>query len=287
MDKLGLTVVRTEQPDTTIDSEELEVKGIVDIVHDGESLTTSENEVLPTQSPFQVLIDDNENLDESDDHVHDLVHEHHPEIHFRHLKPDLLPEEPRLSTQEMGSGVTIDISDVDDETHSTSNEMFLPTTLPPSEKPVEVAETNERVPATAQAFLPTVDKAPTGGFLPTVSRGSSRFRGSSRRAPATEASPPSTSQSRRDKIKFRRRNRIESNASTDPETETSRPRENASVSRTRTRTRTRTRSRVANTKKENLEEKEEDVDRKPVPSRRISNPRRLVSRARSKSAPVS
>ena len=287
MDKLGLTVVRTEQPDTTIDSEELEVKGIVDIVHDGESLTTSENEVLPTQSPFQVLIDDNENLDESDDHVHDLVHEHHPEIHFRHLKPDLLPEEPRLSTQEIGSGVTIDISDIVDETHSTSNEMFLPTTLPPSEKPVEVAETNEKVPATAQAFLPTVDKAPTGGFLPTVSRASSRFRGSSRRTSATEPSPPSVSQSRRDKVKFRRRNRIESKASSNQETETSRPRESVAVPRTRTRTRTRTRSRVASEKKEdNLEEKEEDEDKKTVPSRRITNPRRLVSRARSKSAPV-
>merc|ERR1719206_523120 len=34
------------------------------------------------------------------------------------------------------------------------------------------------------------------------------------------------------------------------------------------------------------EEKEEDEDKKPVPSRRITNPRRLVSRARSKSAPV-
>merc|ERR1719477_362999 len=235
----------------------------------------------------QVLIDDNENLDESDDHVHDLVHEHHPEIHFRHLKPDLLPEEPRLSTQEIGSGVTIDISDIVDETHSTSNEMFLPTTLPPSEKPVEVAETNEKVPATAQAFLPTVDKAPTGGFLPTVSRASSRFRGSSRRTSATEPSPPSVSQSRRDKVKFRRRNRIESKASSNQETETSRPRESVSVPRTRTRTRTRTRSRVASEKKEdNLEEKEEDEDKKPVPSRRITNPRRLVSRARSKSAPV-
>merc|ERR1711892_646150 len=294
MDKLGLTVVRTEQPDTTIDMEELEVKGIVDIVHDGESLTTSENEVLPTQSPFQVLIDANESNDESDDHddhVHDIVHEHHPEIHFRHLKPDLLPEEPRLSTEEMGSGVTIDISDILEEAHAAANEMFLPTTLPPSVIPVEITETKEDVPATAQAFLPTVDQAPTGGFLPTVSRTSSRFRGSSRKNTATEASSPSRSSSRRDKLKFRRRNRdrVESDVSSTQETETAKPKGNVSAPRTptRTRTRTRTRSRVANTKQEESQtEGEEKTEQKSVPSRRITNPRRLVSRTKTNSAPV-
>merc|ERR1711892_1035845 len=296
MDKLGLTVVRTEQPDTTIDMEELEVKGIVDIVHDGESLTTSENEVLPTQSPFQVLIDANESNDESDDHddhVHDIVHEHHPEIHFRHLKPDLLPEEPRLSTEEMGSGVTIDISDILEEAHAAANEMFLPTTLPPSVIPVEITETKENVPATAQAFLPTVDQAPTGGFLPTVSRTSSRFRGSSRKNTATEASSPSRSSSRRDKLKFRRRNRdrVESDVSSTQETETAKPKGNVSAprtpTRTRTRTRNRTRSRVANTKQEESQtEGEEKTEQKSVPSRRITNPRRLVSRTKTNSAPV-
>ena len=287
MDKLGLTVVRTEQPDTTIDSEELEVKGIVDIVHDGESLTTSENEVLPTQSPFQVLIDANDNNDESDDHVHDIVHEHHPEIHFRHLKPDLLPEEPRLSTEELGSGVSIDISDVLEESHQTSNEMFLPTTLPPRVIPIEVADTKENVPATAQAFLPTVDQAPTGGFLPTVSRASSRSRGAPRQQSSTQASRTPVSQSRRNKLKLRRRNRVENEVKTSQETVTSRPRDSVSVPRTRLRTRTRSRTRVSSTKTDDTEtQKEETQEQKTVPSRRISNPRRLVSRARTNSAPV-
>jgi hypothetical protein len=188
----------------------------------------------------------------------------------------------------MGSGVTIDIAEILAETGATLDDKFLPTTLPPSVIPVEIDETKETVTATAQAFLPTVDQAPTGGFLPTVSRASSRFRGSSRKNSATEASTSSVGQNRRSKLKSRRRNRdrVEGDVSTNQETVTSRPRGSVSAPRTRIRTRTRTRTPTRTKTEDTQDDKEENNEQNSVPSRRITNPRRLVSRTRTNSAPV-
>jgi len=100
---LGQTVVRDIHADLTLDTEEVDVDDdVVAVVHD-QSITDSFKPTI--QSPFQVLIDDNNKQvmpeeDEHDTHVHDFVQDHHPEIHFRHLKPDLAStpaETPRIS----------------------------------------------------------------------------------------------------------------------------------------------------------------------------------------------
>merc|ERR550519_2257901 len=45
---------------------------------------TTPASVFEDDSINQVLLDQEQ---DHEDHVHDLVHDHHPEIHFRHLKP--------------------------------------------------------------------------------------------------------------------------------------------------------------------------------------------------------
>ena len=115
--KLGGTVV-TDNPDLTIPTEG---EDTVDIVHDGPTLTTNNHprHSLPsTHSPFQVLLDSTNEDQAHEDHVHDLVHDHHPQIHFRHLQPDLQPDHdhsvflPTMSTFET-STVTSTIETVD------------------------------------------------------------------------------------------------------------------------------------------------------------------------------
>ena len=115
--KLGGTVV-TDNPDLTIPTEGQDT---VDIVHDGPTLTTNNHprHSLPsTHSPFQVLLDSTNEDQAHEDHVHDLVHDHHPQIHFRHLQPDLQPDHdhfvflPTMSTFET-STVTSTIETVD------------------------------------------------------------------------------------------------------------------------------------------------------------------------------
>ena len=73
MDKLGLTVVSSELPDTTVDR----------------SLGPTDP---PTQSPFQVLL---ESDPDHEDHADHLASKHSPEIHLRLLHPDQPLEQPR------------------------------------------------------------------------------------------------------------------------------------------------------------------------------------------------
>ena len=162
--KLGQTVV-TDDTDLTPQTDGQDIT--VDIVHDRDQLTTNQL-LLPltsTQSPFQVLLDQ-----DHEDHVHDLVHDHHPEIHFRHLKPDL---DPSLS-------------------------VFLPT-LSPAEQ--ESAEAEASTVSASTESLETTSPASR-----TVSRSRSRSR-SRYRQPTPQSASASLAEQRRTRLQVRRRNR--------------------------------------------------------------------------------
>ena len=115
----------------------------VDSMHANDA---KKDKMLTTKSPFQVL------EDSVDDQTHMLVTDHHPEIHFRHLKPDLLPTEPRETTVFDMLEETIDDREV-------THEMIIPTTLTP--------RLLNKIPSTAEAFLPTITEEM---FLPTINQ---------------------------------------------------------------------------------------------------------------------
>ena len=274
--KLGVTVVspaRDHVSDTlTHDSP----GSTVEFVHDREKLTTKELEDSSTNSPFQVLLDASADMDEShadteeEDHVHDLVHQHHPEIHFRHLNPDVLPKADNAATLDM----------------------FLPTmpahTVDITEDNTDVTETDQTVdtaPAsTAAAFLPTVEQkedAPEAKPV-TRSRGRSRYRprpSSSSSSSSGSSSRSSVAEQRRNRIQIRRRNRnrVSIDTSSDESNKvSSEAKDSANNNRSVTRQRSRFRSRTQQTASEASDNSERSSG-----ATRFTNPRRLRSRARS------
>ena len=217
---LGPTVV-TDVPQLT--GLQTDGQDIVDIVHDGPTLTT--NGVIPsTHSPFQVLLDSTN--EDHEDHVHDLVHEHHPQIHLRHLQPDL----------------------------QSDKSVFLPTMSSfEASTPASTAETVE-VSSTA---------AP-------VSRSRSRSRSRYRQPASQAASRTAVAEQRRNRLQVRRRNRVQTER---PDTEAAAPPASARTRESpRLRVRQRSRTRPASADRDQTEDKR-TVDR-------VTNPRRLISRAR-------
>lgn len=281
--KLGVTVVSPPRANhvaearVTHDSLGTEV----DIVHDRETLTTKELENSSTDSPFQVLLEgSNDNIDadlmgdeDHDDHVHDLVHEHHPEIHFRHLNPDVLPT---------ASLDTVNTADTD-----SSPAMFLPTMPAHVDSDKSLEDEGTSVPkATAASFLPTVDenKVTEAAEARTVarSRGRSRYRARtspSRSSGSSGSSRPAIAEQRR--VQIRRRNRVEiARDNTETEGEQSESKSPASDGRRvlpqRQRFRSRSRSAQA--------EADKSSTSSASGSSRFTNPRRLRSRARARPA---
>ena len=281
--KLGVTVVSPPRANhvaearVTHDSLGTEV----DIVHDRETLTTKELENSSTDSPFQVLLEgSNDNIDadlmgdeDHDDHVHDLVHEHHPEIHFRHLNPDVLPT---------ASLDTVNTADTD-----SSPAMFLPTMPAHVDSDKSLEDGGTSVPeATAASFLPTVDenKVTEAAEARTVarSRGRSRYRARtspSRSSGSSGSSRPAIAEQRR--VQIRRRNRVEiARDNTETEGEQSESKSPASDGRRvlpqRQRFRSRSRSAQA--------EADKSSTSSASGSSRFTNPRRLRSRARARPA---
>ena len=259
-DKPDKTPVVSEQSDsifrpTVVSPQSKVTKDIIEVsvdsMHAGEN-DSSEHNLLTTKSPFQVL------EDSADDQTHTLVNDHHPEIHFRHLQPDLLPNAPHETTVFELLEDTIDDREV-------THEMIIPTTLTP--------RLLNKIPSTAEAFLPTVHEEM---FLPTISqsepaptplqpstkpptrrlRGRGRGRTSVRR-PSAERRP---AQNRR------------------PSVGEVRPEVQESLRTRPTRLRTRTRSRVR-TQTEQPEVVQESTELKEAP--RSSFSRRPISRTRS------
>ena len=278
--KLGVTVISPPRANHVAEARVTHdsLGTVVDIVHDRETLTTKELENSSTDSPFQVLLEgSNDNIDadlmgdeDHDDHVHDLVHEHHPEIHFRHLNPDVLPT---------ASLDTVDTADTD-----PLPAMFLPT-MPAhvdSGKSIEDERTSVPV-ATAPSFLPTVDenKVTDAAEARTVarSRGRSRYRArpspSRSSAAASGSSRPAIAEQRR--VQIRRRNRGEvARDKIETEGEQSESKSPASGNRRVLPQRQRFRSRSQSTQAE----AEKTSTSAASGSSRFTNPRRLRSRAR-------
>ena len=277
--KLGVTVVSPPRANHVAEARVTHdsLGTVVDIVHDRETLTTKELENSSTDSPFQVLLEgSNDNIDadlmgdeDHDDHVHDLVHEHHPEIHFRHLNPDVLPT---------ASLDTVDTADTD-----PLPAMFLPTMPAHVDQSIEDEITSVPV-ATAASFLPTVDENKvtdaTEARPVARSRGRSRYRARtspsrSSSAAASGSSRPAIAEQRR--VQIRRRNRGEvarDNTKTEPEQ--SKVKSPAAGSRRVLTQRQRFRSRSQSTQAV----AEKTSASAASGSSRFTNPRRLRSRAR-------
>ena len=272
LNKLGVTVVNTPRghvTDVTHDSPGTEVE----FVHDRESLTTIQLEDSSTNSPFQVLLDGSDDLEvdeEHEDHVHELVHEHHPEIHFRHLQPDVNPTETTAST----NAPTLD--------------MFLPTMLAHSDDD-ETVETVVVKEVTAPAFLPTPEQKKTEvkAEVKTDERTLTRSRGRSRYRPRPSSSSRSSSASQRTaiaeqrskRVQLRRRNRVEVDTKTeksdsDSDKKSEEVRQPSNDRRTLSRTRSRFRSASSSPSSNS-----ESTTKGSSPAR-FSNPRRFRSRAR-------
>ena len=255
----------------------------VDIVHDRETLTTKELENSSTDSPFQVLLEaSNDNNDanlmddeDHDDHVHDLVHEHHPEIHFRHLNPDVLPT------------AALDTVNTDDT--DTAPDLFLPTMPAHVDESLEVVK-NSVPEATAASFLPTVDQdeVTQGAVAPTVARSRGRSRYRARTSPSRPSSSSSSraaiAEKRRNRVQIRRRNRVEAGGdvtdSEESENSSQAPGNRRVVTQ---RQRPRFRSRSGSPRSDSAEA-ESPSSSKSSGSSRFTNPRRLRSRSRTASS---
>ena len=277
--KLGVTVVSPPRANHVAEARVTHdsLGTVVDIVHDRETLTTKELEYSSTDSPFQVLLEgSNDNIDadlmgdeDHDDHVHDLVHDHHPEIHFRHLNPDVLPT---------AALDTVDTADTD----SDSPAMFLPTMPAHGVSDQSLEDDRSSAPkATAASFLPTVDEinVTEAAEARTVARSRGRSRYRARTSPsrssgaASGSSRPAIAENRR--VQIRRRNRVEV-ARDNTEAEVSESKSPASASRRVPSRRQRFRSRPRSDSAQ-AEKTSEPSASKPS---RFTNPRRLRSRSR-------
>ena len=264
--KLGVTVVshvtspvsRDPVPRVTHDS----LGTAVDIVHDRESLTKKEHEISSTNSPFQVLLDgtadNNESVatedgDDEDDHLHDLVHEHHPEIHFRHLNPDVLTTE---TSDNVAGGL----------------DMFLPTMPAQVESAVDTGETASTVSAAPVSQKSTDSVA--------RSRGRSRYRPRPAPSAAAASSRSALAEQRRNRIQVRRRNRVEVSRDENNNVSDNISKETSSDRRVVSRQRSRFRSKPVS----GATAAEEDSPRRVSETSRFTNPRRLRSRSRSRTS---
>ena len=192
MDKLGLTVVSSEQPDTTTDS-------------------SSDTSVSPTQSPFQVLLDPSD--PEHEDHADHLTEKHSPEIHLRLLHTDHLIEEPRASSNEPSTAPFLPTLETPGIT------AFLPTM--PEVNPTEArVQTTLPEPSTTTAGVPSSrgrsrsrSRSRHRLQVPTASRPEVRLQ------PAQQVSQPINRRLVRPRVRSRTRVATEATPSQGPEDE--------------------------------------------------------------------
>ena len=160
MDKLGMTVVSSERPDTTEDRSQT-------------------SPFAPTQSPFQVLLESDA---EHEDHANHLTTKHSPEIHLRLLHTDRPIELPRASQADLTLAPFLPTIETFVPKRLPVPETFLPTMA--EVRPTESFTT--RVPASSTLPEPsTTTAAPT--------RGRSRSRSRHRLAPAKVHTPAAVS----------------------------------------------------------------------------------------------
>ena len=151
MDKLGMTVVSSERPDTTEDRSQT-------------------SPVAPTQSPFQVLLESDA---EHEDHANHLATKHSPEIHLRLLHTDRPIELPRASQADLTLAPFLPTIETFVPKRLPVPETFLPTMaeVRPTESFTTRVHTSSTLPEPS-----TTTAAP--------SRGRSRSRSRHRLAPA-------------------------------------------------------------------------------------------------------
>ena len=157
-----------------------------------------------TPSPFQAL------EDPVDDMTHDLVSEHHPEIHFRHLQPDLLPADPLIPPQAQLSETTTE-SAILPTTLSAGT--FLSTlgtitTIQEQETTLPSRDTRRRFLGRRRNKNPSSNAATQKERRPSVRPSRTRSRSRSRRVnnkPDSSETPRSSGASRR----FNPRNRVD------------------------------------------------------------------------------
>ena len=175
MDKLGLTVVSSELPDTTVDR----------------SLGPTDP---PTQSPFQVLVESDPASDpDHEDHADHLANKHSPEIHLRLLHPDQPLEQPRSTVDGLTNAPFLPTLETPVPTDSTLPKVS-PTEARVSSSPTVTQGSSTRSSSASTRGLSTEAQPSTSS---TSSRARSRARSRHRLQPApTTASEPRQETSR-------------------------------------------------------------------------------------------
>jgi len=255
MDKLGLTVVSSELPDTTVDRS----PGPTD---------------PPTQSPFQVLLESDPASDpDHEDHADHLASKHSPEIHLRLLHPDQPLEQPRSTADDLTKPPSVPFLPTLETPVPTDS--FAPT-LP------NVSPTEGRISSTTGAVSSTATQRSSTRSSP----GSTRSSTGSTRGVSTESQPSTSSTAGRGRSRSRSRHRLQPapTAASEPRQEAPRGSGRGS-SRRVVRPRTRTRARLATGQTQETPEVEKEAPEAASPRGRVISPRRRLTRPRS-SAPV-
>ena len=179
MDKLGLTVVSSELPDTTVDR----------------SLGPTDP---PTQSPFQVLLESDPASDpDHEDHADHLASKHSPEIHLRLLHPDQPLEQPRSTADDLTNAPSVPFLPTLETPVPTDS--FAPTL--PNVSPTEgriISSTTGAVSSTVTRTSPASTRGSSTETQPSTSSTASRGRGRARSRHRLQPAPTAASEPRQE-----------------------------------------------------------------------------------------